>query len=87
MCFSKMVAMVSKDTSNANDNVQTESSQNYLDAISDDSDHSVTAWYIQAMVNNHEVVFKVDMGAEVTRRYVMLSASPDSINQQRYFVD
>ena len=66
MCFSKTVAMVSEDTFNADDNVQTESSQNYLDAISDDSDHSVTAWYIRTMVNNHEVVFKVDTGAEVT---------------------
>jgi len=66
MCFSKTVAMVSKDTFNADNDVQTEPSQNYLDAISDDSDHSVTAWYIRAMVNNHEVVFKVDTGAEVT---------------------
>jgi len=58
--------MVSEDTFNADDDVQTDPSQNYLDAISDDSDHSVTAWYIRAIVNNHEVAFKVDTGAEVT---------------------
>ena len=55
--------MVSKNTFDADDDVQTEPSQNYLDAISDDFDHSVTAW---AMVNNHEVVFKVDKRTEVT---------------------
>ena len=48
------------------DDVQTVVSHRYLDAISDDSECSVTAWYIQAMVNNNEVVFKVDTGAEVT---------------------
>ena len=44
MCFPKTVAIVSKDTFDANDDVQTEPSQDFLDAIGDDSDHSVTAW-------------------------------------------
>ena len=58
--------MLSKDTAYLEDDAQTETSQCYLDAISDKSEQSITAWYIRAMMNNNKVVFKVDIGAEVT---------------------
>ena len=66
MCFSKTVVTISEDTPDTDDDVQTEVSHRYLDAISDHSECSVTAWYIRGMVNSNEVVFKVDTGAEVT---------------------
>ena len=58
--------MVSEDIPDPDDDGQTETSPCYLDAINDECEQSVTAWYIRAMVNNNEVVFKVDTGAEVT---------------------
>ena len=66
MCFSKTVAMLSEDRFNAEKDTSTETSHQYLDAISDQSLRPATAWHIRAIVNNTEVVFKIDTGAEVT---------------------
>ena len=50
--------------------IQSETSEepsdyNFLDAVSSQSS-TTTAWHIRANVNDQEVVFKIDMGAEVT---------------------
>ena len=53
----------------------------YLDdAISDQPSRPATAWHIRAMVNNTEVVFKIDTGAEVT---TISKKVYDSIDQPR----
>ena len=48
------------------DNSSTETSHWYLDAISDQPSGPTTAWHICIIVNNAEVVFKINTGAEVT---------------------
>jgi len=72
--------MISEHTPNPDDNAQADTSLHYLDAISDKSKQPAIAWYIWAMVNNTEVVFKVDTGAEVT---TILKEVYDTIGQPR----
>ena len=95
MCFSKTVAMLAEDRPNTEeDSPSTETFHRYLDAISDQPSRPATAWHIRAMVNNTEVVFKIDTGAEVTaispqyqRKHMTLLANLGSSNQRRSFVD
>ena len=67
LCFSKTIAAVSEETPT---DIQYETSEepsdyNFLDAVSSQSS-TTTAWHIRAYVNDREVVFKIDTGAEVT---------------------
>ena len=67
LCFSKTIAAVSEETPT---DIQSETSEepsdyNFLDVVSSQSS-TTTAWHIRANVNDREVVFKIDTGAEVT---------------------
>ena len=66
-CFSKTMAAVSEEppTDIQSETSEEPSDSNFLDAVSSQSS-TTTAWHIQVNVNDREVMFKIDTGAEVT---------------------